>query len=178
MRRDTRLTSRAERRNRKNVLLIKKPCFLSNINDSMKGFTHNSGYAEFITGAQLHRIVINNFSQLSQPHPFSLLIHNTGSHICLCVCLSLFLTDTHTHTQSVFVQEHCVRACACALLCSSSDLFFTFPFNFLWVTSSGGNTLQLYLYFLCENTGLMHTENKSRNLVQCFASLVNSCAPT
>lgn len=178
MRRDTRLTSRAERRNRKNVLLIKKPCFLSNINDSMKGFTHNSGYAEFITGAQLHRIVINNFSQLSQPHPFSLLIHNTGSHICLCVCLSLFLTDTHT--QSVFVQEHCVRACACAcaLLCSSSDLFFTFPFNFLWVTSSGGNTLQLYLYFLCENTGLMHTENKSRNLVQCFASLVNSCAPT
>lgn len=108
MRRDTRLTSRAERRNRKNVLLIKKPCFLSNINDSMKGFTHNSGYAEFITGAQLHRIVINNFSQLSQPHPFSLLIHNTGSHICLCVCLSLFLTDTHTHAHKVFLFRNTV----------------------------------------------------------------------
>lgn len=36
---DTGLTSRAEKRNGENVRLIKKPCFLSNINKSMKGFT-------------------------------------------------------------------------------------------------------------------------------------------
>lgn len=152
---------RAEKRNGKNVHLIKKPCFPSNINDPMKGFTHNRRYSEFI---RLLRIVINNFSGLPQATPLSLWIHGfTGR-------LSTSLTDTCTPSETLPMHVHALCLC-------SFDLFFTFPFDFLWVTSSGGNTLQLYLYFDLKHC-LMRAENKSRNLVQCFASLVNSCALT
>lgn len=47
----------------KNVLLIKRSCFLSNINDSMKGFTHNRRYSEY-TRVGGCRVGINN------PPPF------------------------------------------------------------------------------------------------------------
>lgn len=101
MHRDTRLTSGAEKRNGENVLLIKRLCFLSNINDSVKGFTHNSSYSEFIRGTA-HRIVINNFSLLLAATPFSLSIDGCTTPAVASACVSL----TYTNTVSL-------RACVC-----------------------------------------------------------------
>lgn len=95
----------------KNVLLIKRPCFLSNINDSMKGFTPNRRYSEYTRVGGGRRVGINNFSPLFFHPSFNTQVHNTASRIY------------HTH-----------RSAACVQLRVFAPLrlyFFTFPFHFL-----------------------------------------------
>lgn len=86
----------------KNVLLVKRPCFLSNINDSMKGFTHNRRYSEYT------RVGLG--VQSGDKYPPLLILRYTTQAVA---------SITHTETP---------RACSCVFLRRSDFIFhFSLP---------------------------------------------------